>query len=164
MVFEESMKTEESREPIRVLRYPSIFDKATKLATIEEVLDWTRELIDYLENGTLLLERKSTIQLRMKVGRFTMVNGTLYKRGFTLPLIKCVLVEEGNYIFREIHERICESHSKARVLAHKAVQASFYWPNMNKDSMVIVQNCEKCQRFANITKQPPEKLSSISSP
>jgi hypothetical protein len=35
---------------------------------------------------------------------------------------------------------------------------------MSKDSMVIVQNCDKCQQFTNITKQPPEELSSISSP
>jgi hypothetical protein len=50
------------------------------------------------------------------------------------------------------------------VLAHKAVRAGFYWPDMNKDSMTIVWNCDKCQRFANITKQPPDELSSISSP
>jgi hypothetical protein len=49
------------------------------------------------------------------------------------------------------------------VLAHKVVRAGFYWPNMSKDSIVIVWNCDKCQRFANIIKQPPEELSSISS-
>jgi hypothetical protein len=100
----------------------------------------------------------------MKVGRFTVVNGTLYKRGFTLPLLKCVSLEEGNYILREIHEGIRGNHSGARVLAHKAVRAGFYWPNMNKDSMTIVRNCDKCQRFVNNTKKPPEDLSSISSP
>ena len=93
-----------------------------------------------------------------------MVNGTLYKKGFTLPLLKCVSPEEGNYILREIHEGIGESHSGSRVQAHKAVRAGFYWPDMSKDSVAIVWNCEKCQRFTNITKQPPEELSSISSP
>jgi hypothetical protein len=88
----------------------------------------------------------------MKARRFTMVNGMLYKRGFTLPLLKCVSPEEGSYILQEIHEGICENHSGARVLAHKAVRAG---PNMNKDSTKIVQNCDKCQRFTKITKQPP---------
>jgi hypothetical protein len=50
------------------------------------------------------------------------------------------------------------------VLAHKVVRAGFYWPNMSKDSKAIIRNCNKCQRFANITKQPPEQLTSISSP
>jgi hypothetical protein len=62
----------------------------------------------------------------MKARRFTMVNGMLYKRGFTLPLLKCVSPEEGNYILQEIHEGICGSHSGARVLAHKTVRAGFY--------------------------------------
>jgi hypothetical protein len=88
----------------------------------------------------------------MKVGRFTMMNGTLYKRGFILPLLKCISLEEGDYILQEIHEGICGNYSEARVLAHKAVRVGFYWPNMSKDSMVIVWNCDKCQRFAYITK------------
>jgi hypothetical protein len=80
----------------------------------------------------------------MRAERFMMVNGTLYKRGFTLPLQKCVSPEKGNYILREIHEGICKNHLGARVLAHKAVRAGFYWPNMNKNSTAIVRNCDKC--------------------
>jgi hypothetical protein len=56
-----------------------------------------------LENGILPSEKKLVIPLTMKAGRFTMVNGTLYKRGFTLPLLKYISVEEGDYILREIH-------------------------------------------------------------
>jgi hypothetical protein len=80
----------------------------------------------------------------MKAERFTMVTETHYKRCFTLPLLKCVLVNEGDYIFQKIYEGICGSHSGERVLAHKAVGAGFYWPNMSKDSMVVVRNGDKC--------------------
>ena len=98
MAFIESIEKEESGEPIQILMYPSISDQALELATIEEVSNWRREIIDYLKNKILPIKNKSTIQLRMKAERFTIVNGTLYKRGFTLPLLKCVLVEEGDYI------------------------------------------------------------------
>jgi hypothetical protein len=74
-------------------------------------LDWRKEIVDYLERGDMPSDKKSVVQLRTKAARFTMVKGKLYKRGFTLPLLKCVSVEEGNYILREIHEGICESHS-----------------------------------------------------
>jgi hypothetical protein len=50
------------------------------------------------------------------------------------------------------------------VLAHKVVRASFYWPNMSQDSMQLVKTCDNCQRFANVSQQPFEDLSSISSP
>jgi hypothetical protein len=125
--------------------------------------DWRQEIINYLQDGTLPSEKKSTMQLRMRAERFTMVNGLLYKRGFTLPLLKCISTGEGNYVLWEIHERICGSHSGSRVLAHKVVRVGFYWPNMCKDSTEIVKYCDKCQRFANITKQPPEELTEISS-
>jgi hypothetical protein len=85
MASVENIEAKEGREPIRNLTYPLIFDQALELAAIEEVSDWRRELINYLENGTLPSKRKSVIQLRMKAERFTMVNGTLYKKGFTLP-------------------------------------------------------------------------------
>jgi hypothetical protein len=98
MVSTENTKIEEEKEPIRSLTYSLISDQASKLASINEVSDWRREIIDYLQSGALLSEKKSAVQLKMKVGRFTMVNGTLYKRGFTLPLLKCVSPEEGNYI------------------------------------------------------------------
>jgi hypothetical protein len=71
-------------------------------------------------------KKRSAVQLKMKAGRFTILNGMLYKRGFTLPLLKCVSFKEGNYILREIHEGICGSHFGARVLAHKAIRTGFY--------------------------------------
>ena len=48
-----------------------------------------------------------------------------------LPLLKCMSKEEEEYIIREIHEGVCGNHSGARVLAHKAIRTSFYWPNMS---------------------------------
>jgi hypothetical protein len=158
MASAENAESEQNEASIRSLRRSSIFEEASdvsRIASIEEASDWRKEIINYLQNGALPSEKKSAIQLRMKAGRFVMVNGVLYKRGFTLPLLKCISSEEGNYVLRQIHEGVCGSHSGARVLAHKAVRAGFYWPNMSKDSTKIVRNCDKCQRFANITKQPP---------
>jgi hypothetical protein len=88
------------------MRHSSISDDASAVTSVEEVSDWRNEIIDYLQNGTVPSEKRSAIQLRMKAGRFTVVNEMLYKRGFTLPLLKCVSHEEGNYILREIHEGI----------------------------------------------------------
>jgi hypothetical protein len=50
------------------------------------------------------------------------------------------------------------------MLAHKSTRAGYYWPTMNKDSVRLVQHCDKCQRFARVMRNPPEKLSPITSP
>jgi hypothetical protein len=50
------------------------------------------------------------------------------------------------------------------MLAHKAMQAGYYWPSMNKDSARAVKHCDKCQKFSRIMKTSPEKLIPIISP
>jgi hypothetical protein len=148
MASAENAESEENKASIQSLRHSSIFVEASdvsRIALIEEASDLRKEIINYLQNRALPSEKKSAIQLRMKAGRFAMVNGVLYKRGFTLPLLKCISPEEGNYVLQEIHEGVCGSHSGARVLAHKAVRAGFYWPNMSMDSTKIFRNCDKCQ-------------------
>jgi len=79
-------------------------------------------------------------------------------------LIKCLSAAEADYVLREIHEGVYRSHSGGWMLAHKATRASYYWPTMGKDSVKFVRCCDKCQRFARVMKNPPENLSSISSP
>jgi hypothetical protein len=98
MASAKNTKIEEDKESIRSLRHSSISDEAFAVTSIEEVSNWRKEIIDYLQNGTISSEKRSAVQLRMRAGRFTMVDGTLYKRRFTLPLLKCVSPEEGNYI------------------------------------------------------------------
>ncbi|XP_059436570.1 uncharacterized protein LOC132169570 [Corylus avellana] len=153
----------EDETPIQILPQSSITEMVS-VSTAETIPDWQLEIVEYLEKGVLPSDRKLATQLRIRAMRFTMVNGTLYKRGFMLPLLKCVSKVEGNYILGEIHEGICGSHSRARIMAHKTVRAGFYWPNMSRDSAELVRDCDKCQRFANVTHQPPEDLSAISSP
>lgn len=77
-----------------------------------------------------------------------MVKDILYKRGYTLPLLKCFSQLKAEYVFREIHEEVCGSHSGGWMLAQKVVRDSYYWPDMNKDSFKLVKHCDKCQRFA----------------
>jgi hypothetical protein len=74
------------------------------LAIIEEVSDWRRELIDYLENGTLPSEKGSLqYKLKTKAGRFislallTMGGGysgtlTLRKGGCSIRGCSCGLL------------------------------------------------------------------------
>jgi hypothetical protein len=56
------------------------------------------------------------------------------------------------------------SHTRGRVLAHKAVRMGYYWPRMYAGSVEVVQKCKKCQQFASVPSIPPEELTLISSP
>ena len=159
-------EVEASEHKIQVLTEPSILStmKVLQIEQEGEAPEWAIDIIRYLRDGKLPDDKQKARQIRMRSARYTWAGNTLYKRGYTLPLLKCLTKAEADYVMREIHEGVCGSHGGSRMLAHKAVRAGYYWPGMNKDSDDIVRHCDKCQRFAKITTNPPEELNPISAP
>jgi hypothetical protein len=51
---------------------------------------------------------------------------------------------KAEYVLKEILEGVYGNHSGSWILAHKAMQARYYWPTMSKDSVKLVQKCDKC--------------------
>ena len=78
------------------------------------------------------------------------MNDTLYKRGFSMPYLKCVDEEEVKYILEKIHEGVCGNHAGLGSLVSKAVKTGYLWPTMQVDAREIVRKCDKCQRFGNV--------------
>ncbi|KAI5338524.1 hypothetical protein L3X38_017795 [Prunus dulcis] len=72
-------------------------------------------------------------RVRYSSARYLIINNSLYKGGFSLPYLRCLTLEEGNYVLREIHEGICGNHSGARSLAHKAIRQGYFRPSLYTD-------------------------------
>jgi ribonuclease HI len=126
--------------------------------------EWASDIIRYLRSGELPSHKEQAHKVKLQAARYTMVDDMLYRRGYSHPLLKCLSAPEANYVLREIHEGVCGNHSGGRMLAIKAVRAGYYWPTMTWDSMEFVRSCDKCQRFARVMKNPPERLTSVLSP
>ena len=47
---------------------------------------------------------------------------------------------------------------------HKIITTGYYWPTLRADCKEFTKKCDKCQRFANMPNQPPERLIPITSP
>lgn len=140
---------------------PSITPKLDVMETEEKSTgpEWATDVIRYLRDKSLPKDKL----LSRKV-KYVLIEGVLYRRGYTEPLLKCLTNSEAEYVLKEIHGGVCGNHSGSRMLVHKAMRAGYYWPTMNKDPVRLVQQCNKCQRFARVMKNPPEKLNPISSP
>ena len=65
---------------------------------------------------------------------------------------------------REIHEGTCGNHAEGQSLVFKALRQCYYWPTMKTDYMEYAHKCDKCQRFAPISKAHLEELMSMNSP
>ncbi|GKU97770.1 hypothetical protein SLEP1_g10862 [Rubroshorea leprosula] len=119
--------------------------------------------VEVLDEPSFMKPREA-MKLRRKASRYTLVDGVLYKRSFSLPLLRCLNPYEAEYALREVHEGVCGSHVGARTLAHKVLRHGYYWPNMYKDATYFVQRCLKCQFFAHLTHQPAEELTTLVAP
>ena len=127
---------------------------------IIEASEWKSPIIEYLKSPTITTKSESA-KLRTRAAKYILIDDVLYKKSFRLPYLRCLGPEEVQYALREIHEGICGQHMGGRSLSYKALRQGYYWPTMKKDSASFVQKCDKCQRFAKITHQPPEELCSF---
>uniref|UniRef100_A0A2N9I3E2 Integrase catalytic domain-containing protein n=1 Tax=Fagus sylvatica TaxID=28930 RepID=A0A2N9I3E2_FAGSY len=149
-------------DKIKTIQQSSL--QTTKMNPIHTEISWMTPIISYLQRGTLPDNRHEARRLKVRASRFLMLQGTLYKRGFSLPYLRCLAPDEANYVMREIHEGVCGDHSGARALQRKIVRAGYYWPSMKADAYQFVQRCDKCQRFANHLHSPPTVLVPMTAP
>ncbi|CAL9025340.1 unnamed protein product, partial [Prunus brigantina] len=128
---------------MEILDQPST--RASLICAIDHSPTWMDPILQFLQNQTLPADPAEARRVRYRSARYLILNGALYKRGFSLPYLRCLTPEEGNYVLREIHEGICGSHSGARSLAHKAIRQGYFWPSLHTDAQAFTQKCDKCQ-------------------
>ncbi|CAL2260077.1 unnamed protein product [Prunus armeniaca] len=147
---------------IEFLDQPST--RAPLICVIDQSPTWMDPITQFLQNQTLPADPAEARRVRYRSARYLIINGALYKRGFSLPYLQCLTPEEGTYVLREIHEGICGNHSGAHSLAHKIIRQGYFWPSLHTDAQTFTQKCDKCQRFANIPQLPAEPLTAMVSP
>ena len=64
-------------------------------------------------------------RLKRKANYYAILNGELFKKGLTTPILKCLISQQVNYIMRELHEGICGQRGKLGPLP-KAQEAVKY--------------------------------------
>ena len=150
--------------PIEHLPEPSVSINNGEVSSVMSEPNWMDPIWDYLAYGKLSSDPKEASKLKARLARFTVHWGTLYKRGFSAPILKCVGKEDANYILREVHEGICDKHIGARTLAGKTLRQGYYWPTMLKDATELVKKCKACQEHTKISHLPSESLTTVTSP
>ena len=87
---------------------------------------WMDPIRLYIVTGELPDDRNITHKIQIQSTRFSIIDGQLYKRSPDGPYLKCLTPEEGQYVFAELHEGICENHPGGRTLAHRAHTQGYY--------------------------------------
>ena len=126
--------------------------------------DWMTPITSYLKDGMLLDDKGVARKLKVQVAQFMLIKDILYKRGFSRPYLRCLILEKADYVMREVHEGVCGNHSRSRSLVHKLIRAGYYWPTMQKDVIAYVKAYDKYQRFGSLIWQPTEELTPMTAP
>ncbi|XP_012850074.1 PREDICTED: uncharacterized protein LOC105969843 [Erythranthe guttata] len=135
----------------------------SEIATTSLAPDWRQGIIGYLKGETLPC-RKEQSKLEMKARNFCLDKGTLYKRGFTRPHLRCLSETEGANAIREVHGGCCADHAGGRTLTMRLLRAGYFWPTMRKDAARFVKNCDKCQRYGPRIHTPGEEMTIVDAP
>src|SRR3954465_11154725 len=125
---------------------------------------WMTPVYNFLTKNELPADAKEASTIKRRACSYTIVENKLYRRGFSIPLLKCVDTSQASEILHELHEGINGQHLGGRSLARKALRAGYYWPTMQQDAKEHVRKCDKCQRHADMHLAPPNELKSLSSP
>ena len=147
---------------MEVQKHPSIEEVPT--FAIQKVSSWMTPIMAFIQDGHLPQDTAEAKKVRKRATRFTILNDTLYKKGFFMPYLKCTDEEEAKYILEEIHQGICRDYTGPRSLVNKTIRIGYFWPTMQMDAVELVKKCDRCQRYRNVQRLPAERLTTISSP
>ena len=102
--------------------------------------EWMTPIVHYLRKGWLPKDKIEARKIQIRVACLVIIDDVLYRRGYSLPYLRCVSSKEVDYVLCEIHEGIFGNHAGARSLAGKALRAGYYWPTLQKYAYDIIRS------------------------
>ena len=79
-------------------------------------------IVEYLETGVLPKDRNQAQKLMYQIPHYTIIDGRLYRRGYSMPLIRCITPENAKELMKEVHEGFCGDHAGGQSLAKKILR------------------------------------------
>ena len=135
--------TNESMDEFVEVQYMSSID-LPEVQWIEGERNQMTPIVVYLKDGRLPKQRDKAKNLGIKLAKYVLIDKVLYKRGFSQPYLRCLALEEANYVLREVHEGACGNHSGVRAFIHKVVRAGYYQSTIQVDAKTYVKVCDQC--------------------
>lgn len=133
-------------------------------ASTEISSSWMTPYITYLVDGQLPRDPEEASIIKKNATRYTLIDGRLFRFGFSRPLLACVDKKDYIQIMSDLHEGICGSHIGEGALSAKVIRAGYFWPTLHTDCLEHTKICNQGQIHSDWHHAAPEQLHSISSP
>ena len=97
----------------------SSIDEPEEVQQLSQEPSWIDLIQKYLAEGTLPENSAEAKKLKWKASQYVILDNHLYKRSFSLPLLRCLRPSEADFALREVHEGMCGNHLGGKSLAYK---------------------------------------------
>ncbi|GKD14081.1 reverse transcriptase domain-containing protein [Tanacetum coccineum] len=138
---------------VEVLARRSIEEKEVLQVKTKEEESWITPIHGYLLSGLLPEDPKESRKIRIKAPQYKLIKGSLYKKSFYTPWLRCIALLKTNDVIKEIHEGSCSFNTEPRSMVVRITKQGYYWPSMYKDVSRIIQDCEKCKEQSVVKKR-----------
>lgn len=81
---------------------------------------------DYLLQGILPERRNEKRQVLRKASRYIIHERVMYRKDFSVPLLRCIAYDEIKQVAKEVHEGECGDHTRGQTLAKKIIRYGYY--------------------------------------
>jgi len=88
-----SLSQETLRTP-RISTYPVLREESLQVCLVEGGETWMTSYKYYLADGILLLEPTEARKIKKSLTKYTLIDGELFRHGFTHPILVCVSSEQ----------------------------------------------------------------------
>jgi len=157
-------KIGQHRTLIQVVLYAPSWNQKDVFEIRNERDNWMTPILNFLVHDTLSESESEAKRVRRQAVFYTVINGEMFRRGFSIPLLKCLDPAQTEYVLTELHKGTCGMHSDTKSMAVRVLRAGYYWPTVKKDAQSYTKKCQECQRYGAIFNAPPEKIHQTSSP
>jgi hypothetical protein len=151
---------------VQEVLHPSIsLDRAEECNILSQLEsdsdDWREPIIRYIKNEEEPDDKNAVECIARQSAHYTLIGETLYRRGTTGVLMKCILSATGKQLLDKVHAGQCGIHAASRTLVGKVFRSGFYWPTAKSDAAELVQRCEACQYLSKQQHLPAQQLQTI---
>jgi transposase InsO family protein len=123
--------------------------------------DWTESIIRYIRNEEEPDDKNMAEHIARQSAHYTLMGDTLYRRGASGVLMKCIFLDTRKQLLDEVHAGQCGVHAASRTMVGKVFRSGFYWPTAKSDAAKLVQRCEACQYLSKQQHLSAQQLQTI---
>jgi hypothetical protein len=112
---------------------------------------WYGDIIIYLQTQTFHPDLSSIDprRIRYQARQYIIFGDTLYHRGVDSIFQRCLTYDEAKKALNDYHSRECGGHMFGYSIAQKILRASYFWPSLFKDCIIVIQKFHACQTYNN---------------